>query len=704
MSEDIVISGMGIVTAQGAGLDDVATNLEAGRSGVGPLRAFDATKYRTTDAYEIDDREHGSDRPWRAHEWIGSAIEEALAHAALRPGDGSSVPVLVGTGLAEQRSLELWALGRHGAPHAPPRPSDLHFRRIARTWRGLGPVYTILNACSASLYALAMGYDLLRTGAADTVLVAGADSITESMYGLLDRVNGANPTCVQPFDNHRRGVLMGEGAAAVVLEHRSVASIRGAQPLAVLLSVGTSCDATHPTAPDVDGIMRAMQTAHGAAGVRSTDIGTVFAHGTGTALNDVAEATALNRVFTGRERPAVAALKSMTGHTSGASGLMSLIIGVRARSTDRLPPVLGTSEPIEEIRGFPLVTSDQPIAPPGLTQVEAFGFGGVNAVAVMGSSPNGRRTEPPGSSTCCVVTGVGLAYGHHDVSSLLKAVREGRADPPGELDIPAVLGRRGLRYLDRGTQLALVAAQRALQDGERRSGRCYDATREGVVVSSNLVVANTVCTVAQQINDEGIRGISPMALPNASANAAAAQVAIWFGRTGLNLTLSSGASSGLLALDLACTAMRAERVDRVVLVGVEPADTVTGALTASPDGGSVAPWDGAVAVVVERREPDDLAGALAVVRETWHDTTARRPQRGEHVWFPPCGLHVSDRGAQHGDRDLSPCVGESSGATGVLQLALGSIELAGSGSHAALTAGGCWGDGFETTWLQGVAT
>ncbi|MFD8933925.1 beta-ketoacyl synthase N-terminal-like domain-containing protein [Streptomyces sp. NPDC059578] len=380
----VLVTGAGAKASIGGDVDEVFDSLCAGRSGLAELRGFDAARYRTRHAYEIDDRPPGRrDRPYRATDGLLSAVAEATSLAGLG-GDLGDVPVLVGTGLRELRSAELaW---RDGAAFGVDR---LHFGTALRERFGAVQSHTFSNACSASLHALALGADLIEAGESDTVVVAGVDTLTESMYGLLDRVHMEPPQRVQPFDRARKGVLMGEGAVAVVLR-REDGPATGS--LGRLRSVSMNCDAHHVTAPDPAGITEAVREAHDRAGVKPADIDLVMLHGTGTLLNDEAEAAAVATVF-GEDvtRPLMTALKSMTGHTSGGSGLLSLIVALRAMATGRVPATLGLDEPVAEAGRFRFVRERDHQAPElTLAQVDAFGFGGVNTVAVVERTQKGR--------------------------------------------------------------------------------------------------------------------------------------------------------------------------------------------------------------------------------------------------------------------------------------------------------------------------
>ncbi|MFD0689944.1 beta-ketoacyl-[acyl-carrier-protein] synthase family protein [Actinomadura fibrosa] len=371
---------MGAVSSIGGDPEAIFGALCAGRGGLAELRAFDRGRFRATAAYEIDDRpEPGGDEPGRATRWLCDAIRQALDGAGM-DHDLTGVPVLVGTTFREQRSVELWWRGQ-----APLAPSGLYFGPALRAEFGCTVTYTPASACAASLYGMAMATDLIALGQAETVVVAGTDALTESAFGAIDRVQNRVPRALRPLDRDRSGMLMGEGAVAVVVRasgghHGPVAGrVRG---------VGLNCDGHHATRPSGPSIGRAIRDAHARAGVKAGDIDLVMLHGTGTPLNDATEMAALAEVFAGRATlPYVTAIKSMTGHTCGGSGLLSLVTALLAIGAGRIPPIAGLAAPIEEAAGFGLPIGCVTGAELRTVQIDAFGFGGLNAVAVVEGAP-----------------------------------------------------------------------------------------------------------------------------------------------------------------------------------------------------------------------------------------------------------------------------------------------------------------------------
>ncbi|MEU6484888.1 beta-ketoacyl synthase N-terminal-like domain-containing protein [Streptomyces sp. NPDC046887] len=370
------ILGTGAVASIGADPVEIFDSLRGGRSGLAPLRAFDRSRFNAGQLFEIDDRADGVDEPGRAGRLLVEAVRQAVLDSGLSE-DLAGIPVLVGTGLRELRSLELW--WRDGIPFDA---DGLHFEEALRRRFGAVDTHTYAGACSASLYALALVWDMLELGEAETVVVAGCDVVTESMFGQADRVQFDPPSSVRPFDKDRQGTILGEGAAAVVLSRSAPADrpVRG-----WLRSVAVNCDAHHQTAPDPAGVESAIRQAHERAGVTPAEIDLVVLHATGTLLNDRTEAAVTSRVFDGHG-PALTGIKSLTGHTSGSAGLLSLIVALRCLDQGIVPPIAGLADPLPEGAGLRLVAGESLHTSLELAQVNSFGFGGVNAVAIVGGA------------------------------------------------------------------------------------------------------------------------------------------------------------------------------------------------------------------------------------------------------------------------------------------------------------------------------
>ncbi|GGR89287.1 3-oxoacyl-ACP synthase [Streptomyces aureoverticillatus] len=372
-----VITGCELLTCFGNRQQTFAALL-AGRCGAAPLRHLDGTRLGVTHGYQIADG--NEELPLRPSRWLARCVTDVVRAARLDVS-GRRISALVGTGLREIRGLERWGPG-----DLPPDPAGLHFAEAVRSaLPGVAEVVTLANACAASGHALALACDLLAIGEADAVLVAGCDGLAASMLALMGRTAAAPAERVSPFDRDRKGVLLGEGAVALVLEPEEAVVAEGRTALGRVLGVGLSCDAHHMTAPDPVGITRAVRDAHRRAGITPGDVELVIAHGTGTALNDPNEATVLREVFTPHASPGplVTAIKGAIGHTSGSAVLHSVAVALDIFRTGRVPPITGLHRPIDELRGLRPVVGGTVTAAMRRAQVHGFGFGGVNSVGVL---------------------------------------------------------------------------------------------------------------------------------------------------------------------------------------------------------------------------------------------------------------------------------------------------------------------------------
>lgn len=345
-----------------------------GRAGVGDLRHFRPASLNVARGYQILDDEDDEHENWfKASGWLTDCIRDALAQSGVNP-EHERVVAIVGTGLRELRAVERWA-----AEPMEAGTERLHFDTAVRQASPhIAEVITLSNACSAGGHALALAQDLVELGEADAVIAAGADGMTESMLGMIGRFATTTTERVRPFDRHRTGVLLGDGAAAQVV----VAEGHDGRPLARILSTGLSCDAFHDTAPSADGIWRAIEDAFSRARRRPEQVDVVVAHGTGTALNDPLEASLFGRLF-GPKMPLITGVKGAVGHTSGAAALVNAEVAIRCLQTGVVPPMVGLTEPIAEARALRFVIGVAADLSCRLALINAFGFGGVNAVTLL---------------------------------------------------------------------------------------------------------------------------------------------------------------------------------------------------------------------------------------------------------------------------------------------------------------------------------
>lgn len=305
----------------------------------------------------------------RAEKHLLRALAE-IVHGSDPAGIGST-GVIVCTGLSTAATVE----------QNSGRPLIACVEQFYADRFGVVPaMYSITNACSASGMGVALAVDLLTTGIHQEMIVVGADSMTRSMLTMIGKVaaQGAATSCT-PFDQHRRGAVLGEGAAACRLA-------LGEQPrpedLGRLLSIEVSTDAAHLTAPDLENIVATVERALASAGRDMSSIDVAVPHGTGTEMNDRTEVDVYRRWATDLETVVMCPLKGDLGHTSGASFLMSTVLAL-AFLRGSTPPNCTPNVPMDGTEGFRW-SNGEPLSPSAEhALVSAYGFGGVNAVGVV---------------------------------------------------------------------------------------------------------------------------------------------------------------------------------------------------------------------------------------------------------------------------------------------------------------------------------
>jgi 3-oxoacyl-[acyl-carrier-protein] synthase II len=386
----VVVTGVGLVTAVGAGLD-AWNHLLAGRCGIHPVRSFSTDRYPVSLGGEIEDFSPPAGPHGRATALAIAAARQALADAGVSADDVDPVraAVTIGTTSGEPSFVERLEDSRAaGGPDAAALrdlavryPSHVIPARVAADAGFHGPAVTIPTACAAGNYAIAAAVDLLRSGRADVVLAGGADAFSRITYTGFARLGAIAPERCQPFDRHRKGMVPGEGAAMLVLETAERARRRGARVRAEVAGYGLSCDAFHMTGgePSGAGAVRAMAAALGDAEVPADAVSYISAHGTGTPVNDRLEAIAIERVFgAAARRIPTSSIKSMLGHAMGAASAIEAVACVLATEEDRIPPTINfeTPDPECDLDCVPNHAREHTVR---VAMNNAYGFGGNNA-------------------------------------------------------------------------------------------------------------------------------------------------------------------------------------------------------------------------------------------------------------------------------------------------------------------------------------
>jgi 3-oxoacyl-[acyl-carrier-protein] synthase II len=395
----VVVTGIGVVTSVGIGVDAFWRAILAGTSGIGAVESFDSARYAVHIGGEVKNFDPRGfierlppNRMARASQLAIAAARLALTDASLDPSalDPLTSGVSLGTTSGEPAMIEQFndkdmagIRESIGAEFIEQYPCHVIAAHVASELGFAGPNLVIPTACSAGNYALAHASDNIRHGEADVMLAGGSDAFSRITYTGFARLGAIAPERCQPFDKNRKGMVPGEGAGVLVLERRDRAIARGATIYAELVGYGLTCDANHMTAPHGEGAARAMLNAMADAGVRPDEVGYISAHGTGTAINDRVETAAVKQAFgEAAYRVPMSSIKSMLGHTMGAASAIEAAACALAVRDDRIPPTMHheTPDPECDLDYVPNLARSTPVE---LAMNNAYAFGGNNASVIF---------------------------------------------------------------------------------------------------------------------------------------------------------------------------------------------------------------------------------------------------------------------------------------------------------------------------------
>jgi 3-oxoacyl-[acyl-carrier-protein] synthase II len=424
MERRVAVTGLGVISPLGNDVGSFWDSIKSGKSGVGPITRFDASRTDAKIAAEVkgfdpglymDRKESRKMAPFAqfavaaaVQAWRDAGLGEGLKPAeggegaAARPYPPERVGTVMGIGIggidvvldSHQKLIESGP-GRMPPMTVPLMISNEGPANISMRLGLLGPAFTAVTACSSGTDALGQALDLIRSGRCDAVVAGGAEAaITEFAVGAFCRLqalstahNDSPELASRPFDKARDGFVMGEGAAALMLEDWDKAVARGARIYAEFAGYGTSSDAYHLTAPDPtgEGGARAIALALADAGLEPGDIDYYNAHGTSTQINDPTETLMIKKAFGESAKSlAISSTKGMTGHMLGAAGAIEALVCVKAIVEGFAPPTINLDEPDLEagcdLDYLPKVGRAMRI---GAAASASLGFGGHNGVVVF---------------------------------------------------------------------------------------------------------------------------------------------------------------------------------------------------------------------------------------------------------------------------------------------------------------------------------
>lgn len=396
----VVVTGLGAVTPLGQTVPAYWDALKRGTSGMGPITLTstpeELTQKVVAEIKNFEPLEHFEERELSTLDRVSQiavvAAREAIADSAITIDMPLSLRTacIIGSGVGGMMTLDdtyrrvYLEKKKRVFPLSIPRLMiNAPASQISMHCGLRGPAYVIASACASATHAIGAAFHMVRSGAVDCAVTGGSEACIS--FGTMrgwEAMRVMAPEVCRPFSIGREGMMIGEGAAVLLLEPLERAQARGAKILCEIVGFGMSADAADLTAPDVGGMARAMQGALDDAGMTASDIQYVNAHGTGTAANDEAETKALHQVFGNHAKSlAVSSTKSMIGHALGAAGALEMVATVMAVRDGIAPPTIGYLGP-DPACDLDYVPNEARAMNIEAALSNSFAFGGLNAVLV----------------------------------------------------------------------------------------------------------------------------------------------------------------------------------------------------------------------------------------------------------------------------------------------------------------------------------
>ncbi len=395
----VVITGIGLISPFGRGKDAALDALRTGRSGIRRITSIDSSSLVSQIGGEVpsgayDAQHKGIDR---FTHFAMLAAEEAAEQARYETADPHRAGALIGTGLGGCEALDAGykrvyaeGLSRVAPMTIPMSMYNAATSAIATKYQAKGVSYAVVSACASSAHAIGLAFQTIRSGQADVMFAGGADA--PLTYGIIRgweslrvlAIDNEHPEdACRPFSADRKGLVLAEGAAVLLLESYDHASRRGATILGEIAGFGATSDAGHVTDPSSDGAARAMTMALEDASIAPSQLGYINAHGTATRANDATETAAIKLAFgDAAQRVPISSTKSMHGHAMGASGAIEIACSLVALHAGFIPPTINlmTPDPACDLDYVPNVARSARVE----TFISnSFGFGGMNAVVAL---------------------------------------------------------------------------------------------------------------------------------------------------------------------------------------------------------------------------------------------------------------------------------------------------------------------------------
>ena len=576
-----VITGLGMINAIGNTVDESWNNCINGVSGIKEVRSIDTSECyshlgaESAEHFDVDAGDD-ADKMDRVSLLCVKAANEAVKDSGIVINDDNAdrVGVIMGSCVGGAVSIQKFfterekEAGSEDTSDIIKMPIGVIANNVAKIVGAKGVVTNVGNACAASTISIEYACDLIRAGVGDAFVVGGADSFSALAFGGFTALHALDTDPCSPY-NKSKGITLGEGAGALIVESYEHAVARGAKIYCDVLGGGISSDAHHITAPrpDSEGQMNAMKWALKNSDMEPESIDYINGHATGTPLNDSTEIQAMQTIFGNNESTAVDSTKSMVGHCLGAAGAVEAIYTVKALTTDTVPPTIGYSEEdlenLKEKAGkldfMPNVSKKKEIE---YAMTNNFAFGGNNASVIFAKH---EKDIKPLENNKVYVTGFGIVSPvGNSIESYIEAVKNGtvKADENGlianvsaddykEHEIKLAFYRK----LDKLSQTQVVSGRSCLKN----AGVTVTTDNEtdiGMIIGTADGPATEIINFHEGLIKNGLHAGSAFIFPNTVYNAAGGYLSINSGVKGVNVTLTNGMQAGLQSVCYAYNVVR----------------------------------------------------------------------------------------------------------------------------------------------------
>lgn len=577
----VVVTGVGVVSSVGTGKEEFLHALKNGKSGMKEMDFFPVPKNRKIAATIPELPYENLERCQIA---LNKAVSEALEDSGITNKNSENIAILMGTMAGDLRFAEerIYKIKNDAREYTLDEKREALIRHqmsslidtVAEEYHLNGTRMVASNACASSTIIMGYGYELIRNGKADAVIVCGIDMLKEVLFWGAEGLKFIGPE-LTPFDKNRNGTVLGEGAGVMILESEQHAKKRNAHTYVEFSGYGIACDTqVDMIVPQADGMgmVRAIKQAVESSGVNKDDIGYVNAHGTGTKNIDKVETVALKYYFGDRSyKIPVSSTKSMIGHTSGAGGILEAIATIFAITEGFYPPTINCKDPDPELDLDYMIHGSR-TADINSALSSNIGGGGVNAVVLFSKD----ERDPVESEEACniVVSGIGCVspYGNN-VNAFIAGCGE-RKEPKyviTDFNAEGLSSEERFHLNNLAGQYVLAAAKEAYADAKLYE---LDKSRIGVLVGTAYGgYTTTEEQLCQRLRDGKPRLINPYLLLHSGHNLGASLIAKECNVEGMYSTITTGITAGLDAVAYGISLIKTGRMDAVIVGGVDILDT-----------------------------------------------------------------------------------------------------------------------------------